>query len=295
MQLSKNCEDNDLRELFEKAGKVRDVKLIGDRRGNRRKGIGYVEFRDIDAVAKAMHLSGQLVRGVPIVVMATQVEKNRLAAMKAAPENGPKRLYIANISPAVTREQLIMVFEPFGKVRECHVTPSSDGTHPSTASVVFDQAEPAIIAGEQLNGHLISGRRIRCSLNPADLARVEDDVEVPREPVNENGQTRFLFLRHMFNPADETEEGWDLDIRDEILEECSKKHGPIVHIFVDKASQGCVYIKFLEAEGALKAQATLHGRLFTARQVIAEFLTEAAYNLKCPEAAGANKVLKIEA
>ena len=35
----------------------------------------------------------------------------------------------------------------------------------------------------------------------------------------------------------ETDEDWDLDIRDEVLEECTKKHGPVVHMFVDKNSQ----------------------------------------------------------
>lgn len=33
----------------------------------------------------------------------------------------------------------------------------------------------------------------------------------------------------------EKEDGWELDIRDDVLEECSK-FGPIVHIHVDKNS-----------------------------------------------------------
>lgn len=297
MQLSKNCTIGDLRDFFKTAGKVREVRLIGDRRGNskRTKGIAYVEFREVESVAKAMLQSGQLVCGVPIVVMLTQAEKNRLAALKAAPENGPKRVFVANISPTVTREQLIMVFEPFGKVRECHLTAGAEGG-PGQASIVFEQSDAAIIACEQLSGHFISGMNIRCALNPADLAHVGDRPALATAVAGEAGQgpTRFLVLRYMFNPAEETEEDWDVDIRDEILEECSKKHGPIVHIFVDKTSQGCVYIKFQEAEAAAKAQAVLHGKMFTTRQVIAEFLTESAYVQKCPEAAGANTVLTVD-
>ena len=55
------------------------------------------------------------------------------------------------------------------QVRECHLSPSSDSSFPSQASIIFEQADAAIIACEQLNGHAISGRNIRCSLNIADL------------------------------------------------------------------------------------------------------------------------------
>ncbi len=60
------------------------------------------------------------------------------------------------------------------------------------------------------------------------------------------------------------------------------------------STQGNVYIKFQEPAAAAKAQAVLHGRMFTSRQVIAEFLSEAAYAQKCPDAAGANTVLQVE-
>ena len=56
---------------------------------------------------------------------------------------------------------------------------------------------------------------------------------------------------HLINPMfffRETEEGWEEDIRDEVLIECSK-HGPIVHIYVDKQAQvhlwlGCLRFIF---------------------------------------------------
>jgi hypothetical protein len=54
MQLARDCTPYDLREFFNKgAGKVRDVKIIADRRASHRtKGIAYVEFREVESVMK---------------------------------------------------------------------------------------------------------------------------------------------------------------------------------------------------------------------------------------------------
>lgn len=40
--------------------------------------IGYVEFRSVDLVDKAIGLSGTLVMGLPIHIQHTEAERNRL-------------------------------------------------------------------------------------------------------------------------------------------------------------------------------------------------------------------------
>ncbi len=40
--------------------------------------IGYVEFRTVDLVEKALNLSGTVVMGLPILVQLTESERNRL-------------------------------------------------------------------------------------------------------------------------------------------------------------------------------------------------------------------------
>ncbi len=54
--------------------------------------------------------------------------------------------------------------------------------------------------------------------------------------------SRAIILKNMFGP-DEEEEGWDEDIRDDVKEEC-ERHGPVVHVSVEKASAGHVYVLF---------------------------------------------------
>ena len=68
----------------------------------------------------------------------------------------------------------------------------------------------------------------------------------------------------------ETDAGWDEDIKLDTEEECAK-FGTVRHIFVDKNSQGFVYIKFADDAAAVAAQKALHQRYFGGRTVSAEF------------------------
>ena len=54
--------------------------------------------------------------------------------------------------------------------------------------------------------------------------------------------SRAVLLRNMFDPAEESEEGWEQDICEEVKEEC-EKHGPVVHVSVEKNS-GVVDVLF---------------------------------------------------
>lgn len=48
--------------------------------------------------------------------------------------------------------------------------------------------------------------------------------------------SKSVLLKHMFNPAEETEKDWDLDLRDDVKSECESKYGPVAEIRVDKES-----------------------------------------------------------
>jgi RNA-binding protein 39 len=86
------ADEDDLTQFFNKAGKVRDIRLISDRNSRKSKGyqvkmivvifarFGYIEFYDKSAVPSAISLSGQTLMGHNIQVQATQAEKNRQAS-----------------------------------------------------------------------------------------------------------------------------------------------------------------------------------------------------------------------
>ena len=56
---------------------MKDVRIITDNKTRRSKGIAYIEFASTESVPLAMGLNGQRLLGVPIIVQASQAEKNR--------------------------------------------------------------------------------------------------------------------------------------------------------------------------------------------------------------------------
>lgn len=99
-QLAARLTARDLGYFFEDKlgeGTVMDSRIVTDRLSRRSKGlvtsrfmilslitefpwfsIGYVEFRSIDLVEKALALSGTVVMGLPIMVQLTESERNKL-------------------------------------------------------------------------------------------------------------------------------------------------------------------------------------------------------------------------
>ncbi|KAK1608401.1 hypothetical protein QYE76_032074 [Lolium multiflorum] len=94
--------------------------------------------------------------------------------------------------------------------------------------------------------------------------------------------TEFLLLKNMFDPAVETDPDFDLDIRDDVQDECSK-FGVVKHIVVDKHTAGFVYLHFDSATAAASAQRSLHGRWFAGKMITATFMTAQQYEMKFPD------------
>ena len=100
--------------------------------------VGYVEFREEASVAKAIEMTGQKLKGVPIIAQLTEAEKNRASrASEVAATNGGSgapfhRLYVGNIHFSVSEEDLRDIFEPFGELE--HVTLQRDELNPGNRS-----------------------------------------------------------------------------------------------------------------------------------------------------------------
>mmetsp|Transcript_22176 Transcript_22176/g.77735 ORF Transcript_22176/g.77735 Transcript_22176/m.77735 type:complete len:97 (-) Transcript_22176:162-452(-) len=90
----------------------------------------------------------------------------------------------------------------------------------------------------------------------------------------------------MFNPAEETEENWEDEIRDDVVDECSR-FGAVLHAAVDKMSAGHVYVMFADTASAVAAAAKMAGRYFAKKVISVEFIDASKYVQKWPEAASA--------
>ncbi|XP_051525833.1 RNA-binding protein 39-like isoform X1 [Myxocyprinus asiaticus] len=367
MQLAARIRPKDLEEFFSAVGKVRDVRMISDRNSRRSKGIAYIEFVEATSVPLAIGLTGQRVLGVPIIVQASQAEKNRAAAALAASLQkggaGPMRLYVGSLHFNITEDMLRGIFEPFGKIEGIQLMMDNEtGRSKGYGFISFADAECAKKALEQLNGFELAGRPMKVghvtersdassassfldndelertgidlgttgrlqlmarlaegtglqipaaakqalqmsgSLALGNLANATTTATAPLLPNPGMNQamnlptqplaTHCLQLSNMFNPQSEDEPGWDIEIQDDIIEEC-KKHGGIVHIYIDKNSpQGNVYVKCPTIPGAMAVVSGLHGRWFAGKMITAAYVPLPTYHNLFPDSVTATELLR---
>ncbi|KAI4350258.1 hypothetical protein L6164_004731 [Bauhinia variegata] len=172
-QISLKADERDVYEFFSRAGKVRDVRLIMDRNSRRSKGVGYIEFYDVMSVPMAIALSGQPLRGQPVMVKPSEAEKNLVQSTTAVItgstgltgpySGGARRLYVGNLHFSISEVDLRRVFESFGQVELVQLPLDETGHCKGFGFVQFARLEDARNA-QSLNGQLeIGGRIIKVS------------------------------------------------------------------------------------------------------------------------------------
>ncbi|KAI9572994.1 hypothetical protein HD554DRAFT_2202804 [Boletus coccyginus] len=172
-QLAARLTARDLGYFFEDKlgeGTVMDARIVTDRISRRSKGIGYVEFRSIDLVEKALALSGTVVMGLPMVVQLTESERNRLhpgdGNLNLPPgvnaSHGTMQLYVGSLHFNLTESDIKQVFEPFGELEfvDLHRDPMT-GRSKGYAFVQYKRADDAKMALEQMEGFELAGRTLR--------------------------------------------------------------------------------------------------------------------------------------
>ena len=160
--LHPRVDDTELFEFFSKAGKVRDVRIVTDKRG-KSQGFAYVEFYDPSSVAGALNLAGTLVRGHPVAVKLSECEKNAAYALAAATPAGSgqpthqTKLYVRNLSKKLTEEDVKTIFSHIGEVASIVVAEDPKDTDVNFAYVKYRSAEDGKKALEGLNGQEMFG------------------------------------------------------------------------------------------------------------------------------------------
>uniref|UniRef100_A0A3B3S1V6 RRM domain-containing protein n=1 Tax=Paramormyrops kingsleyae TaxID=1676925 RepID=A0A3B3S1V6_9TELE len=330
MQLAARIRPRDLEEFFSAVGKVRDVRMISDRNSRRSKGIAYVEFVQVNSVPLAIGLTGQRLLGVPIIVQASQAEKNRAAAMANNLQKGsagPMRLYVGSLHFNITEDMLRGIFEPFGRIESIQLMMDTEtGRSKGYGFITFADAECAKKALEQLNGFELAGRPMKVGhvtertdastassfLDSDELERTGIDLgttgrlqlmarlaegtglQIPpaaQQALQMSGSLPFgaMAAVSVFLPT--YDPGWDVDIKDDVIEECTK-HGGIVHVYVDKNSpQGNVYVKCPTIPIAMAAVNALHGRLFAGKMITAAYVPLPTYHNLFPDSVTATQLL----
>lgn len=125
--LSNKAHEDDVVEFFRDCGRIRSIRVIKDQFTGRSKGVAYVEFYRLDAINKAVELTGTKLLGHSLVVENSGAEKNREYAaqkeiVKSVQTVGGRKIKVQNVHKDIDANMLRAVFKVYGSILECIVT-----------------------------------------------------------------------------------------------------------------------------------------------------------------------------
>ncbi|XP_050126835.1 uncharacterized protein LOC126603876 isoform X1 [Malus sylvestris] len=252
-----NMTETHLREIFEPFGPVELVQLPIDLETGQCKGFGFVQFAHLEHAKAAQSLNGKLEiagRTIKVSSVTDHVGSQEAGAKSADFDDDDGGGLSLN---AQSRALLMQKLDRSGiatSIAGSIGVPGLNGAAPNQRAVTLP-----------INGQAA----VSAPILPAAVA-VNEPVGNPSE---------CLLLKNMFDPATEREPDFDVDIKEDVEEECSK-YGRVKHIYVDKNSAGFVYLRFEAVEAAAAAQRAMHLRWFAGRLISALFMQPQVYEAK---------------
>ncbi|KAF1986316.1 splicing factor, CC1-like protein [Aulographum hederae CBS 113979] len=167
-QLAARLRTREMTKFFEKAGDIKECQIVKDRVSNRSKGVGYVEYRSIESLPKAIALTGQRLLGLPVIVSAIEASRNRQGRTADANGGGTgvphHRLYVGNVHFSITEKDIEDIFRPFGELEFVQLQMDDTGRSRGYGFVQFSDPTQAKQALDKMNGFDLAGRKIRVGL-----------------------------------------------------------------------------------------------------------------------------------
>jgi len=244
-----NIAESDLRGLFSTCGDVEFIDLHKDETG-KSKGFAFVQFKRSDDAQKA------LIKCNGIELCGRNIKVGLVNSSTGPGDPMNLQLALGGLNPLL-----------------------AGGAPGLPAALGAFQANPILRNLATLAGGLPGGLPGLPGVLPGGLQM--PGAFIPPPSASTALATQCLRLRNMFNPDEEEDPDFHLDIKEDVTEEAGK-FGPVKHVHVDRTSKdGLVYVSFQTVEGAQAAQKVFHGRFFSGRTIVADFITEAEFTASC--------------
>uniref|UniRef100_A0ACD5TP43 Uncharacterized protein n=1 Tax=Avena sativa TaxID=4498 RepID=A0ACD5TP43_AVESA len=265
--LHSNITEDQLRQVFEPFGQVELVQLPVDPLTGLCKGFGFIQFARLEDAKAAQSLNGQLdIAGRVIKVSAVTDQAGvQLGGTTTGDLDDDEGGGLA--LNASSRALLMRKLDRSGTA-----TSLTGGIGAPGLNTSVGLPAASMFGAPMTTASLVQPVGVVTGV-PLPIISQSADIGTP---------TEFLLLKNMFDPSVETDPDFDLDIRDDVQDECSK-FGVVKHIFVDKHTAGFVYLHFDSATAATSAQRSLHGRWFAGKMITATFMTAQQYEMKFPD------------
>ncbi|XP_055924930.1 polyadenylate-binding protein 4-like [Argiope bruennichi] len=201
-----DLDDDKLREMFEKYGKITSAKVMMDDMG-KSKGFGFVSFEDPENAEKACEdLNGKELNGKTLYVGRAQKKSERAAELKRRFEMLKMErmsryqgvnLYVKNLDDAIDDDRLRKEFSPFGTITSAKVMTDSNGRSRGFGFVCFSSPEEATKAVTEMNGRIVVSKPLYVAL----AQRKEDRKAHLASQYMQRMAGMRMQLGQMFNPG----------------------------------------------------------------------------------------------
>ncbi|TYK12443.1 RNA-binding protein 39 isoform X4 [Cucumis melo var. makuwa] len=219
-----NMTETHLREIFEAFGPVELVQLPLDLESGHCKGFGFVQFAHLEHAKAAQSLNGKLeIAGRTIKV--SSVTDHIGAQESVAKSNDLDDDEGGGLALNAQSRALLMQ-----KLDRTGIATSIAGS----------------LGAPVLNGSAPNQRSTSLPLNgqAAVAAPVLPANFTPPVLQSVGSPSECLLLKNMFDPSTETAPDFDMEIKEDVEEECSK-YGHVKHIYVDKMSPVHIFLEFV--------------------------------------------------
>merc|ERR1719318_2187557 len=166
-------DDEKLRDMFEKYGKIISAKVMVDESSGRVRGFGFVSFEDAETAEKAVdELNGSDVGGRTMYVGRAQKKAERQAELKERFEKlklerlnryQGVNLYVKNLDDNIDDERLRKEFSQFGTITSARVM-CEGGRSKGFGFVCFSSPEEATKAVTEMNGRIVVAKPLYVAL-----------------------------------------------------------------------------------------------------------------------------------
>merc|ERR1712187_562234 len=256
-----------LRNMFEPFGVVESSNVIKDSTG-KSQGYGFILFREKEIVEKAIHAMNGMLIGSNII---------KVNYVSSSGFSLPTHSYTNNVG------QLQLHGNPL-----CPITPNVDLDRVDDDGSLKINSQNRMLLMQKL----ACSAKIDLTTAPVTKSYLQTPLEqeltsqsVPESLITMEGllgtsspiPTNCLLIKNMFNPIlMNSSEDIEREIYEDVKAEAIKT-GTVLHIFVDKFSQGFVYVKMLTIDSAMQTYNMLNGRLYGGRKVLVEYQSTHAY------------------